>query len=195
MQKNNLTELVIKYRNTKKGKILEEIFKQLEKIIKIKAKYIFYVQTFNINNHEFKLVDTKKVELNDVIQELSLEIIEWINKCDFVKPFENYLYTCLWHWQPKFINADFIRNLDVQSIYKPIENDEGEEEINIVDEISTPEPINIEFFPKLTQKEQEVWELMQGDLNLSQQEIADELGVAQKTVSRIIARIREKLQK
>jgi len=194
---NELDQLVIKYKKNKNRDNLGQILKILENEIKKKAKYVFYVQTFNINNYKFKLVDIKKVELNDIIQELNLEIIEWINNFKPEAPFSHFLNQCLESnkWRPKFINADFIKDLHTESIYKTIENDEGEEEVNVADNIPIQEEVKIEFYPELIKEEQEVWELMQGNLNLSQQEIADEIGVSKMTICRIIARIREKTQK
>ena len=165
-----------------------------------KAKYVFYVQTFNVNNCEFKLMDLKKgLELDDVIQELGLEIIEWLNKWKLAPPpFSHFLNQCLESnkWKPKFINADFIKEIKTISIYKTVENEEEEdEEVDIADSFATPEEPKIEFYPELTEIEQKVWELMQGNLNLSQQEIAEELCISQMTISRAVTNIRKKLQK
>ena len=194
MKNDKLTKLVVEYKKKKDINLLTEIFMLLDKIIKEKAKYVFFVQTFKINRNEFRLVDTKKIELDDVMQELNLEIIEWINKWKPIAPFSHYLNQCLQgnKWKPRFINADFIKNLNTQSIYK--ENDEGDEE-NLADNIPTQEPIKIEFINPLTEKEQEVWELLQGNLNLSQEEIAKELDISQQTVSNIISSIKRKIQK
>lgn len=191
---NELDQLVKQYKKKKDRNILDHIFKILYSRIIEKANYVFYEQTFNINNCKFKLVDVKKVELNDVIQELSLEIIEWINNFVPIAPFSHFLNQCLESnkWRPKFLDVDFIKNLNTQSIYQT--NEEGEEE-NLADKISTSEPINVEFKSPLTKIEQEVWELRQEDLHLSQKEIAEELGVSQKTVSNVIASIKRKLQK
>ena len=183
---NELDQLVIKYKQRKDKNILGQIFIILGSTIKEKAKYVFYEQTFNISNCEFKLVDIKKVELDDVIQELSMEIIEWINDFKPKAPFSHFLNQCLESnkWRPKFLNADFVKSIKTTSIYKSVENDENEEEINIAENIPCQEEVKIEFYPELTEKEQEVWELMQGNLNLSQEEISIELGISQKTVLR-----------
>jgi len=198
MEKLNELDLLVKqYKKKKDKKILDQIFKILYPTIKEKAKYVFYEQTFKLSGLEFRLVDLKKgLELDDVIQELSLEMIEWIDKCE-TAPFSHYLNQCLEQqkWQPKFINADFIKNIKTESIYKTIENDEGEDELNLADTLPAPEEVKIEFYPELTEIEQEVWDLMQGNLNLSQQEIAEELAISQQNVSNVIARIREKTQK
>jgi RNA polymerase sigma factor (sigma-70 family) len=189
---NNLNDLVVKYKKLKDKKILEEIFKLLEDTIKEKARYVFYERVFNINNHPFKLVDIKQVEFKDVIQELNLETLRIINDYDITQSFETYFYASIWDWKPDFINADFFNNLNTQSIYQ--ETIEGEEE-DITEKISSSEEIKIEFKCKLTDLEQEVWELKKGNLNLSQEEIAEELGVSQKTVSNVIASIKKKIQK
>jgi RNA polymerase sigma factor (sigma-70 family) len=187
-------KLVIQYKKKTNKDILDQIFKILHPTIIEKSKYVFYEQTFGYRGNNFKLVNSKQIELNDIIQQLSLEIIEWINNFKLIAPFSHYLNQCLEgkKWKPKFINVTFLKSLNTQSIYQ--ETGEGEE-VNITDDISTSEPINVEFEFSLTKIEQEIWELIQGDLNLSQQEIADELDISKMTVSRVIARIRGKLKK
>ena len=194
---NELDQLVKQYKKKKDKKILDQIFKILYPTIVEKAKYVFFEQSFKYQGIEFRLVDTKQVELDDVIQQLSLEIIEWINDFKPKAPFSHYLNSRFeqQHWQPKFMDMEFYKHFKTQSIYKTVENDEGEEEVNIADNIPTPEEVKIEFYPELTEIEQEVWDLMQGNLNLSQEEIAEELDISQKTVSNVIASIRKKVQK
>jgi RNA polymerase sigma factor (sigma-70 family) len=194
---NELDQLVKQYKKKKDKKILDQIFKILYPTIVEKAKYVFFEQSFKYQGIEFRLVDTKQVELDDVIQQLSLEIIEWINDFKPKAPFSHYLNSRFeqQHWQPKFMDIEFYKRFKTQSVYKTIENEEGEEEVNIADNIPTPEEVKIEFFPELIEIEQEVWDLMQGNLNLSQEEIAEELDISQKTVSNVIASIRKKVQK
>lgn len=191
MKNNNLEKLVKNYKRKKDIYILDQIFKNLNNILNEKASYIFYKQTF-FGKEEIKLCDTKQIELDDVKQELYLEVLRIINEYNIRLPFENYLYSNLKLWKPKFINADFLKNFKTQSIYQT--NDEGEEE-NLADNMSSPEPLNIEFNTPLTEKEQEIWELLQGDLHLSQEEIAEELSISQKSVSNLISSIKKKLQK
>jgi len=198
MEKLNELDLLVKEYKKKKDKVtMEKIFKILYPTIVEKAKYVFYEQTFNYRGISFKLVDTKQIDLNDVIQQLSLEIIEWINDFKPEAPFSHYLNTRFeqQHWQPKFMDAEFYKQFKTESIHKTIENNEGEDEINLADNLPTPEEVKIEFEPELTEIEKEVWELMQGNLNISQEEISIELGVSQKSISNIIARIRGKTQK
>jgi RNA polymerase sigma factor (sigma-70 family) len=123
-----------------------------------------------------------------------LEIIEWINDFKPLKPFSHFLNQCLEgnKWIPKFMNADFIKDLNTESIYQ--ENEEGNEE-DVTEKIANPEKIKIEFKYKLTGREQEIWDLASGNLHLSQEKIAEELGISQMTVSRAIASIKEKIQK
>lgn len=188
-----LTELVKEYKKTKEEKIFTQIYKIIEKTIKEKVDYVFYEHTFKIGNKEFKLVNTKKIERDDISQELLLDFLEWINNFDSsVSEFDNYFYSCLWNWKPKNINAEFLQSLNTSSIYRI--NKEGEEE-NIADKMIAPEESNIEFVSNLTAQEEDVWKLIQGSLNLTQAEIAEELNISQKTVSNLISRINKKRQK
>jgi DNA-binding CsgD family transcriptional regulator len=192
MKKINELELLVKnYKKKKDEQSLNQIFKLLNNVLKEKAKYIFYKQSF-FGKDGLKLCDTKQVELNDVMQELYLELLRIIDNYMVKEPFENYLYANLKLWRPKFINVDFLKNLKTKSIYRL--NEEGEEE-NLADNISIPEPINIEFSLPLTKKEQKVWELLQGNLNLSQEKIAEEMDISQKYVSNLITSIKNKIQK
>jgi RNA polymerase sigma factor (sigma-70 family) len=208
---NKINELVIQYQKTKDKNILNEIFKELESTIDDIAKKTFYRKEFikriyNVEIYDkkkeklitkqkkdyFKICDTRKLTIKDIKQELYIFILELINKCKSNKPFENYLYSSISKWIPSFINEEFIKNLDTQSIYKI--NEEGEE-INLVDEIPSQEEPEIEFKQDLTDFEQKVWDLKINNLNLSQEEIAKELDVDQATISRAFADIKKKLQK
>jgi len=187
----NLTNLVRQYKKSKNKKLLNEIFIKLNNTIKDKAQKVFYKQNF-FGKKEMRICDTKQIELEDVIQDLNLFILRIITDYNIKQPFENYFNCSLKLYKPSFINAEFMKNLNTQSIYQL--NEEGKEE-NIAEKIPTSEPINIEFNHPLTEEEQEVWELLKGNLNLSQKEIAEELGLSQPTISGVIARIKGKIQK
>ena len=131
----NLNELVKQYKKTELQETFSQIFELLEETIVKKAKYVFYKQRF-FSDESLKLCDTKKVELEDIKQELRLEIIEWINRCKRSLPFDKYLYSNLWNWKPKSINKDFLESLKIISIYRKTE--EGEDE-NVIERIPTPE--------------------------------------------------------
>jgi len=188
--KNKMNELVTQYKKTKEKKLLDEIFKVLEETITEKAKYIFYQQDFFGN--EMKLCNTKKVIYSDIKQEVYLKILRTIKNCDRKKPFDKYLSVALWSWSPKNILREVMKEMNTQSIYSI--NEEGEES-NLADEIPIHEEPKIEFSHQLTEFEQQVWDLRSGNLNLNQEEIAQELGVDQATISRTIAIIKKKLQK
>jgi DNA-directed RNA polymerase specialized sigma subunit len=186
----NLTKLMRQYKRSKDKKLLNDIFIKLKNTIIDKSKFVFYKQNF-FGEKEMHLCDTKQIELEDVIQDLNLFILTIIND-NKIKNFEHYLNHSLKFYKPSFLNAEFMKNLFTQSIYRI--NEEGNEE-NLADKLPTPELINIEFSSPLTEKEQKVWELLQEDLNLSQEEIAEELSLSQKTISNVIASIKEKVKK
>lgn len=187
----NLNKLVKSYKKSKDNKLLEEIFINLNNIIKERAKFVFYQQDF-FGTKEIKLYLTKQIELLDVIQDLNLFILKLIKNYDIKQPFENYLFRSLKFYKPSFINKEFIKTLKTQSIYQM--NKEGEEE-NIAEEKLILEYKEIEFNEPLTEKEQEIFDLIKEDMNLTQEDIAKELGISQQSVSIIIASIKEKIQK
>jgi len=186
-----LTELVIQYKKNKDNKILNTIFLLLEKNLKEKADYVFYQQNF-FGKKGIKLSATKKVDYDDIKQELYYEILKIINTYDTKFPFENYLFSSLKFWKPSIINTEFFKNLNTQSIYQI--NEEGEEE-NIAENIMITNPQKIEFIEDLTNKEREIFDLLKSDINLTQIEIAEELGISQQRVSDLIASIKKKIQK
>jgi DNA-binding CsgD family transcriptional regulator len=198
-----LTEFVIEYQKTKSEQIFNQIYSLLKKtkrldkdeyydMLKDRATYIFYEQTFKKGNYEFRLIDTKQVELDDVLGELNLELLRIINNYTVGQPFENYLNNSLRLWTPKFINSDFLKNLRTQSIYRV---GEGGEEENLADKIPSSNPINIEFSRPLTKKESIVWNVLKETPDLSQDKIAKKLSISQMSVSRAIASIKDKIQK
>jgi len=199
---NNLTELVINYQKTKNKNVLEEIFKLLQKIIKEKSKYIFYVHTFKYGESKFKLVDLKSIELCDIEQELYLDTLKMINRYNPKKPFENYLFAYLWKWTPRFITTiKFLKSLKTQSIYQI--NEEGEEE-NIIDNFEVNEPRgNIEsnliiediFNQCKNEKEKNICQLLMCNPTMSQEEIGKEMGMTSQNISLILNKLRKRLKK
>lgn len=188
----NLTGLVKQFKKSKEEKILNEIFINLKNKIEDKAKFVFYKQNFFGKKNDLKLCQLKQETLFDVIQDLNLLVLKLIQRYNTKKPFENYLNYSLKLYRPSFINADFMKNLKTQSIYYT--NNEGEEE-NIAEEKPIIESKKIEFNEPLTEREREVFDLFKNNLNITQEEIAKELGLSQQSISLVIASIKNKVIK
>ncbi|HUS50125.1 MAG TPA: winged helix-turn-helix transcriptional regulator [Candidatus Paceibacterota bacterium] len=193
----NLNELVKQYKKTELQETFSQIFELLEETIVKKAKYVFYKQRF-FSDESLKLCDTKKVELEDIKQELRLEIIEWINRCKRSLPFDKYLYSNLWNWKPKSINKDFLESLKIISIYRKTE--EGEDE-NVIERIPTPEQkiedlTNYdEMFENLTIIEKMIINILRENSKATQQQIAEIIGVTQQQIVKYLKKIRKKFIK
>lgn len=188
-----LNELVVIYKKEKDKKVLEQIFSILEKTIKDKAKYVFYKQKFRIKNSEFRICDTKQVELEDVIQELYLKVLKLIENCDINKPFDVYLYSALWCWKPSFLNIDFFNNWLNKSLNCIVDEDGEEVYYDIPVFPKFEEEINIDdLFFDLTKDERKLLNLLKDDPELTQTELAKYLGVTQQRISQFYESIRKK---
>jgi len=188
-----INELVKEYKKTKDSQILNKIFEVLKNIIKTKSEFIFYQRTFKMGKYEFRLVDTKQCELNDVKQELNLEILRMIKDWKGKQPFENYLFTSLWNWRPNFVNKKLI-----QHMFNVHEDDEEDSKVNNIPAEPTEieEEINIdEMFSNLTDIEKKIVILLKDNPELNQSQLAETIGVTQQRISELLLNIRKKYNK
>lgn len=103
-----LIKKIKQYKKTKDKKLLDDIFKELLPIIKNKSLYIYYRQKYYINKKYLTISKAGICELEDIIQELSLEVFKIIEKYDINKPFFNYFYASIWHWKPSVIDTKIV---------------------------------------------------------------------------------------
>jgi RNA polymerase sigma factor (sigma-70 family) len=189
-----INELVRQYKKNKDPQLLNQIFEVLKNIIKKKAEFLFYQKIYKMGKYEFRLVDTKQCDLNDVKQELNLEILRIINDYNVKEPFENYFFASLWRWKPRFINKKFI-----QQMFNIHEIDEDEEsKMNNIPAKpeETNEDINIdELFSDLSEIEKKIVNLLKDNPELNQSELAETIGVTQQRISELMANIRKKYNK
>ena len=189
----NLTDLVRQYKRTQSTIILGEIFQLIDDNLKKRAQYLFYQQKFQVGKKSIRLVDLKRMEFDDVLQDLRLRILELISQYDVKRPFENYYYTTLQFWFPKCL-----RNRDQREelgILTESEMKSNEDDSSVFDHLTTPAvyPIeNIEIFDNLSEMEKKVVDLFFDSPDKNQQEVAEILGVTQQRVSELIMNIRKK---
>ena len=214
---NNLNELAKEYKQTKSQVILNNIFKLLYKALKDKASYVFYKQNFfkekrtteifNRKTKRFekkeeiitiKLYNTKKIELEDIEQELKLKVMELLTNFDVKKPFENYLFSTLKNWRPSYVQeVNFMKGLD--TINESDLNNKDEENINL-DNFPAPEqkieePTNYEIlFQNLTIQERFLINILRRCPNKKQQELADIIGVTHQRIDQILKVLRKKVK-
>lgn len=194
----NLNNLIVQYKQTGDKKILNDIFSLLKNTIKEKSKYVYYHQRFNAKNLRFKLVDTKQIELIDIIQELNLFIMKLIDRCEIDKPFDKYLFSSLWNWKPTIINREFKQNVRNKSLS---DIDEEQFDVNFPapiteEETKEKETINTDdMFKKLTKREKKVIELLKNNPELNQFQLAEILGVTQQNISLIMQSLQKKYKK
>jgi RNA polymerase sigma factor (sigma-70 family) len=211
-----LDKLAKEYAETKDKNILPKIFKILKHILKKKASFVFYQQTFhegkklpkskwfkNINGeliptyeHNFRLVDTKQTELEDIEQELALEVIRLLKKYNPKQPFDEYFFGTLWKWIPKFTTKNkFLNYLKHNSMY--IVDDAGNEK-SLIDDIPQKESFSsgllnfIDMFENLNENEIKIINLFQENGNIKQTEIARIIGVTKQRVKQILQGLKNK---
>jgi RNA polymerase sigma factor (sigma-70 family) len=205
--------LVIEYKKTKQQSLINEIFKLLNTLLVKKAKNIFYHQKFPQHTYKkrildnetgeyvekefvecFRLCDIKKIDFEDVLQELRLEIFRIIENYDITRQFYTYLISSLWKWRPECIRTkQFAVELsDIGS--GEMEDDELNNFENIGEETEPiPEKQNMmKNFEALTKQEKKLIKLKLSRPQLNQTQIAESLGVTQQRVSEILRNLRKK---
>jgi len=178
-----LTELVRQYKQNKDNKLLDKIFKMLNTDIKKRVELVY------------RKLKYYKIEKEDIKQELYIKILTLIESYDPKEPFENYLFSCLKYWKPK-LSKDDVTNF--KSLYD-VDEETGEvSEINIEDKKQNNADYNIileEIFKECkTDLERKVCELLISHPGISQDQIAKKLGTYQFNISRIINKLRKRLQ-
>jgi RNA polymerase sigma factor (sigma-70 family) len=189
-----INELVKQYKKTKDSQVLNQIFEVLKNIIKTKSEFIFYQKLFKFGKFEFRLVDTKQYELNDVKQELNLEVLRIIKDYNINEPFEPYFFASLWNWKPRFVNKKLIQQL--LNIHE-VDEDEDSKVNNIPAEpVEIEDELNIdEMFTNLTDIEKKIVILLKDNPELNQSQLAETIGVTQQRISELLVNIRKKYHK
>lgn len=215
-----LENLIKQYKQKQNKKILSNIILLLQKVIKNKAKYIYYKKYYplslyhkcvscrkcidkkNCANCEkctcitgtFNLKSNNLCDYFDIENDLWIEILRIIDNYDIRRSFNTYLYATLWNWIPSFITKNFIKELLNKSLtYK-----------NMTEKAIIVKPNQIEkedlFHIKekaekyLTKKEKEVFYILLKDNRLKEIDIAKKLGITQQAISLRIKKIRSKLK-
>jgi hypothetical protein len=206
----NLNELALKYKETKDNKYSGEILKLLAPQIKKKADYLFYRQHFvkcytsGVIYDKTKkkaitgkipiytrLCDTHKIEYEDILQEVNLEILTQLNNYDGITPFEIFLFSYFWAWVPDcIINEEFKVSMNTESCYV----DDIDEVRDICDRIAiSPEIVRInKLFINLTEAETKLLELMINNPTEKQIELAEMQGVTKQAINDMLKTIRSK---
>jgi RNA polymerase sigma factor (sigma-70 family) len=145
----------------------------------------------------FNLKKDALCDYEDVENDLWLEILRSIENFDITKDFNTYLFADLWEWIPSFITKDFVKSLSNKSLTQ--KDEEGNEiQIDITDDQEEPQKKpTLQDILKVCQTdiEKKVCELYLNNPNLSQEEIAKELGTYKMNISRIINKLRKRLKK
>jgi len=207
---NNITSLIIEYKQTHLSKILDDIFKELNPIIEKKSKYIYFQKYFpislynkcseclNCKEHKcnichkctckkgtFNLHRNNLCDYEDVKQDLSMEILKLIEKFDIKRDFDTYFYATLWNWKPSFLNKDFIKTLISESI---------ENQPELIDKKKLCDFNIEELITKLKNKidRQIIYNLLK-DNKLSQIALANKLGLTKSQIDYRIKKIKNKI--
>jgi len=206
-----LDRLAKEYIETKDKTILVKIFKLLKHILKQKASFVYYQKTFHegkltghikaldgkktpVYEHNFRLVDTKQTELEDVEQELAIEVIRILKKYKPTESFETYLFAAIWNWTPKFARKNkFFNYLKFNSMN--VVDDTGKEK-SLIDDIPQEKSVADEnftdMFENLNENEIKIINLFQENGNIKQTEIARIIGVTKQRVKQILQGLKKK---
>jgi RNA polymerase sigma factor (sigma-70 family) len=192
-----LDELALEYKKTKNKNLLNNLFILLQPMLKKKSEYIFYHKQFKCGNSSVRLCNTKKVELDDIIQELNLEVLRIIDNYDVSRPFKNYFFSTLWDWRPDFIRTgNFGKEINMVISENILATDEN---TNFLDNMADPNSVQatddtpiFQKFTDLTDQEKKVMNLLMKNNKINQSQIAKIIGVTQQRVGQIINKLKNK---
>jgi RNA polymerase sigma factor (sigma-70 family) len=218
LKMDNLNLLAKEFKRTKLRIISNRILTLLSAPIHQKATYVFYKQqfikekfkievfdkktkTYKIEERVkcFRLCDTKKLEIEDIEQELNLKVLELLENYDARKPFSNYLFGTLKNWRPSYIqDVNFIKDLDTQNESElPDKENEQQTLDDVTDNYQSRQNEEIELdylFENLTEAEKKFIKLRLKNPQKNQSELALIIGVSQERVSQIIEGLRKKVK-
>jgi len=216
---NNITNIIIEYKQTYSSKLLDSIFKELNPMLEKKAKFIYYKKYFPLSLYNkcptcrscqeqkcrechlctcikgtFNLKEQHLCDLDDVRHDLILETMRMIEKFDITRDFNTYFIATLWKWNPTFINRDMINTIISKSIYIKTEDDK---ESDIIDTKETK--INdfdmTKFLDNLKDNtERKIVHILLKNNKIQQKEIAEKLGFTEGRISQIIKKIKNKIK-
>lgn len=187
-----INDLAIEYKVTKSNKLLEVILKKLNRVIKVKASYIFYRQLFRMRGITFNLYKSKIVDLEDVRQELTLFTMKLLESFDGKRDFKKYYFTSIWKWRPVFLNKGvYLRLKEVQEVPNEMANS-----YSLVDSIKPSEDktnINLDDILNTlsTKEEKNVIRLMYLNPTMKFIDVAKELKYSPSKVTRIVQGIKK----
>jgi RNA polymerase sigma factor (sigma-70 family) len=181
---SNLTNLVRQYKQKKDNKILENIYKLINKDIEKRVELIY------------RKLKYYKIDKVDIKQELYIKILSIIDRYNPKEPFENYFYSCLKYWKPRLTKDDIMK---FESLYK-IDNETGEEkEIDITEITKETNNFNLtlEDIYRICKKESErkICKLYLINPNITEEEIGKELKMTKQNISLILNKLRKRLKK
>jgi len=146
----------------------------------------------------FNLRQANLCDYEDVENDLWLEIIRIIEHYDVTRNFNTYLYACVFDYRPSFLTKDFIKSIKHRSLTHV--NEEGEEVERDIPDVRETNTVNhtlsmSEIFSVCkTDREREVLAKLLKNNEMSQEEIASEIGIGQQAVGKIISKLRTRLK-
>jgi len=215
---DNVTSLVIKYKQTKSQVVLNEIFIKLEPMLEKKIKYVYYRKYYplSMNNickscracqdkkcrecHEctcikgtFNLKEQNLCDLNDVRHDLILETMRIIEKFDITKDFNTYFIATLWNWTPSFLTRDMVNSITNKTLYTINEDEEKDEYIDKTLKKVNDFDIDSLLGSLKNDMERKIVHILLKNNKISSSEIALQLGLTKRRIEQIIKKIKNKI--
>jgi hypothetical protein len=195
MVKDNLTGLVIDYKNNPTEKKLAFIFSELKVFIDKTSRRVFYSKCIKIGETTYSISDSS-YELDDVKQDIQMEILRLIKNFDITKSFNTYLIASFFHYRPDFVNKEFINEL----VNKSLDNTE-EDFDKVYDSFIVDKPIVTAFIVDdilelCTDKlDKDIIKSYAENPSIKESELADKYKVTQQYISLRLVEIRKILKK
>lgn len=187
-----IDDLALKYKTTGSIVVRNTLFNKLMPIIKQKAKYVYWYKSYKLYDKICRVKHLYNVTKEDIFQDLSLDVLTWIEKFNGVTSFRKYLFSCLWNWRPSIINKETYMNIKsikcmsmsthqkeklMDNLAEELKFDIREGMASLLGEVKCP-------------KEKAVLKLLYINPDIAKADIAKVLGVTKGRVSQIFAKLK-----
>ena len=214
----NVTSLIIKYKENKSSKILDVIFKKLHLMLEKKIKFIYYKQYFPLSLYHkcshcrncevkdcrecnictcikgtFNLYEQNLCELDDVRHDLIIETMRMIENFDITKDFNTYFIATLWNFKPSFLTRDMVNTMVNKSLYSKNENGKEDDYIDKSHDKVSEFDINSLLESLSNETERKIVHMLLHDNKIEKKIIAEKLGLSVRRVNQLMSKIKNKI--
>jgi len=187
-----IDNLAKQYKQTGVIAIRDTLFNEILPIIKEKAKYVYWYKAYKLYDRVCQVRNLYNITEEDILQDLCLDALTWIEKFNGTTSFSKYLFASLWNWKPKYINKEAyvgINTVECKGLT-------SEEKDNFMDSIANEIQLDLRIgVGSLMENvkcpnEKAILKMLYINPDISKNDMAKVLGVSKGRVSQIFANMK-----